>query len=47
MNDLLVVLAAGLCGLVPAQALAQAYPSKTVKIVVGTSPGGRPTCSRA
>src|SRR5258705_175285 len=42
MHRLLAVLAAGLCALAPAPAPAQAYPSKTVKIVVGTSPGGSP-----
>src|SRR5438105_5516766 len=40
MHRLLVVLAAGLCAL--ASALAQNYPARTVKIVVGTSPGGSP-----
>src|SRR6266567_3112135 len=40
MRRLLLILGIGLC--VPAPALAQAYPSKTVKIVVGTSPGGSP-----
>src|SRR5258708_9021865 len=42
MDRLLAVLAAGLCALAPAAALAQAYPSKTVKVIVGTSPGGSP-----
>ena len=40
MHRLLVVLAAGLCAL--ASALAQNYPARAVKIVVGTSPGGSP-----
>jgi len=42
MRRLLVVLAAGLCAVAPTPALAQAYPSKTVRIIVGTSPGGSP-----
>jgi tripartite-type tricarboxylate transporter receptor subunit TctC len=29
-------------GLAPALALAQAYPARTVKVIVGTSPGGSP-----
>ncbi len=42
MRRTLVLLAIGLCTLTPAPALAQGYPSKTVKIIVGTSPGGSP-----
>jgi tripartite-type tricarboxylate transporter receptor subunit TctC len=38
----LVFLALGLCALPPTPAAAQAYPAKTVKIIVGTSPGGSP-----
>ena len=40
MRRLLLVLASGICALAPA--LAQNYPARTVKIVVGTSPGGSP-----
>src|SRR5712692_6210205 len=40
MRPLLVALAIGV--LAPVPAAAQSYPSKTVKIVVGTSPGGSP-----
>src|SRR3977135_630909 len=40
MRTLLVALAVGV--LAPIPAAAQAYPSKTVKIIVGTSPGGSP-----
>ena len=40
MRTLLVALAVGV--LAPVPAAAQAYPSKTVRIVVGTSPGGSP-----
>jgi len=35
-------LMAGLCALPSAPAPAQGYPSKAVKIIVGTSPGGSP-----
>ncbi len=42
MRRLLLILGIGLCVLAPARALAQAYPSKTVRIIVGTSPGGSP-----
>jgi len=40
MRTLLLALAIG--SLAPLPAAAQAYPSKTVRIVVGTSPGGSP-----
>jgi len=42
MRRLLVILGIGFCVLAPAPVLAQAYPSKTVRIIVGTSPGGSP-----
>src|SRR5947209_18253515 len=40
MRTFLIALAIG--ALVPGPAAAQGYPSKTVKIIVGTSPGGSP-----
>ena len=42
MRRLLAVLASGMYALAPTPAPAQGYPSKAVKIVVGTSPGGSP-----
>src|SRR4029077_18123445 len=42
MRRSFVAVAIGLCALAPLPAPAQVYPSKTVKIVVGTSPGGSP-----
>src|SRR5258708_30506521 len=42
MRRTLVLVAIGLCALAPVSAPAQVYPSKTVKIIVGTSPGGSP-----
>ena len=37
-----LVLAFAIGALAPVPAAAQAYPAKTVKIIVGTSPGGSP-----
>jgi tripartite-type tricarboxylate transporter receptor subunit TctC len=42
MRRLLLILGIGLCVLASAPALAQAYPSRPVRIIVGTSPGGTP-----
>jgi tripartite-type tricarboxylate transporter receptor subunit TctC len=42
MRRVLVLLAIGLGTLAPAGAPAQGYPSKAVRIIVGTSPGGSP-----
>src|SRR5438552_17986314 len=40
LRKLVIMLAAGLLGVVPAFGLAQAWPAKPVKIMVGASPGG-------
>src|SRR5712691_8381225 len=42
MRRFLAALVSGIYVLAPAPVLAQAYPSKTVRIIVGTSPGGSP-----